>query len=143
MQSVSEIQKESFYAEGNILAKCINIGCDKDVAVRNWGNWSFKSECSPCMGARKKGIVRAGVTFHKKDFCQNYNGFLEFYCPVDPELWENSISHGSLELDHMDGDHDNNKPENVVTLCAICHNIKGAKDNDFSSRKSSGRRFDK
>jgi 5-methylcytosine-specific restriction endonuclease McrA len=27
-------------------------------------------------------------------------------------------------VDHIDGNHENNEPDNLVTLCSNCHNIK-------------------
>ena len=32
--------------------------------------------------------------------------------------------HGQLDIDHMDGDHTNNAPDNLQTLCANCHRLK-------------------
>lgn len=29
-----------------------------------------------------------------------------------------------LDVDHLDGDHSNDAPENLVTLCANCHRLK-------------------
>ena len=68
--TISEIQKRKFYDLEHKLPKCINPGCDNDVAVRNWSNWSFKTECSRCQTDRKKGIVRIGITIHKKNYCE-------------------------------------------------------------------------
>ena len=62
MNKISEIQKQKFFDRGLELPKCINDGCTNKVAVRNWSNWSFKTECSKCQNDRKKGILREGVT---------------------------------------------------------------------------------
>lgn len=49
-------------------------------------------------------------TVHKKDACQ--------HCGFVPE-------HSSqLDVDHIDGDHSNNNPDNLQTLCANCHRLK-------------------
>lgn len=29
-----------------------------------------------------------------------------------------------LDVDHIDGDHNNNSPDNLQTLCANCHRLK-------------------
>jgi len=36
----------------------------------------------------------------------------------------NSLLRAALTVDHIDGNHENNDPENLVTLCSNCHNIK-------------------
>ena len=43
MATISSIQKEKYFERGHKLPKCVNHGCNNDVAVRNWSNWSFKS----------------------------------------------------------------------------------------------------
>ena len=45
----------------------------------------------------------------------------------------------SLHLDHFDGDHANNKPENLKTYCALCHSRKSKEDGDWSSHRDSRR----
>ena len=69
--TVSQQQKARFFAEGHTLPTCVNDGCNNNVQVREWKYWSFKSECSSCASARKKGINRPGITRHKKDYCEN------------------------------------------------------------------------
>lgn len=140
-KSISKIQKEKFYDRGYSLPKCINNGCSNDVAVRNWSNWSFKSECSGCQNDRKKGVIREGVTIHKKKYCENIDGHLGFNCPVPSvEDWV-GFEIGCLDLDHLDGNHDNNTPENVKTYCKLCHNRKSIEQGDCSNKKESARTF--
>ena len=129
--------KEKFFAEGHILPTCVNDGCDNYVQVREWKYWSFKSECSSCASARKKGINRPGVTKHKKNYCENHDGHLGWTCPVSTfEGFE-----ASLDLDHLDGDHHNNTPSNVKTYCKLCHGRKSLINGDCNSNKASTRRM--
>lgn len=138
--SISETQKRRFYDEGNVLPKCVNIGCTNFVAVRNWGNWSFKSECSRCQNDRKKNIIRKGIVIHKKNYCENFDGHLGFTCIVkSKESWVGYEM--SLDLDHVDGNHNNNIPDNVKTYCKICHNKKSKEQGDCSNKKESARTF--
>ena len=140
-KSISEIQKEKFYERGYTLPKCVNVGCDNFVAVRNWANWSFKSECSRCQTDRKKNRVTEGVTIHKKNYCENIDGHLGFKCPVPSiESWK-GFEIGCLDLDHIDGNHDNNNPKNVKTYCKLCHNRKGIEMGYCSNKKDSARTF--
>ncbi len=129
--------KRKFLNAGYKIPKCVNQGCNNNVVVREWKYYSFKSECSRCMKARKENIAVEGVIIHKKKFCENLDGHLGFLCPVDNNRWEEFQS--SLDLDHLDGDHFNNNPENVKTYCKICHFKKGEIENDYNSKKTSGR----
>ena len=64
--------KQKFYEEGHVLPTCINPGCSRPVMVRDWKNWSIKSECGTCYKARVTGFfgpAMAGITIHKKEFC--------------------------------------------------------------------------
>lgn len=127
--------------KGNTLPKCINDGCHKPVAVRHWskqGDPSLKTECSACSTARKSNKVITGVVFHKKNYCENKDSILGFKCPMDPERYSEFPS-DIYHMDHVDGNHTNNVPENLKTLCAICHTRKGKESGDFNGFKSSSR----
>ncbi len=139
--SISKIQKEKFFKNKNKLPICINHGCNTQVAVRNWGNWSFKSECSRCARSRTMGIVREGVVIHKKTYCENIDGHLGFKCPVPTKKSWIGFEVGCLDLDHIDGNHDHNIPSNVKTYCKICHNRKSLESGDCSNQKKSARVF--
>jgi hypothetical protein len=141
MNSISTIQKKRFFDEGNELPTCINQGCNNNVAVRNWGNWSFKSECSRCATDRKRGIIREGIVIHKKKYCENIDGHLGFKCPVPTKESWMGFEVGCLDLDHVDGNHDNNEPDNVKTYCKICHSRKSLENGDCSNKKDSARSF--
>jgi 5-methylcytosine-specific restriction endonuclease McrA len=63
----------------------------------------------PCTGARP-------YLYAKGDHCES--------CGVVP-CWEGHDGGGvGLDIDHKDGNHENNAPENLQTLCASCHRIK-------------------
>ena len=120
-----------YLAEGNKIPTCVNQGCENNVVVRDWKYYSFKHVCSNCKSREKKGLkMREGVTSYKKRYCENRDGRLGFVCPVSYEFqFPNNVLHG----DHIDGDHENNNPQNLQTLCSICHHIKGHKSGDFNS----------
>jgi 5-methylcytosine-specific restriction endonuclease McrA len=74
--------------------------------------------------------MRHGVKSYKKRYCENIDCGLGFECHVRTDFnFPNNVLHG----DHIDGDHENNKMENLQTLCSICHMIKGQKSGDFVS----------
>ena len=43
---------------------------------------------------------------------------------------------GQLQVDHIDGNHDNNEPENLQTLCANCHAVKTNMYRDWEDKKN-------
>lgn len=138
--SISQQQKRKFFNEGHHLPICVNQGCGRNVVVREWKYWSFKSECSRCTSARKNGKILEDVKVHKKTHCENSDGHLGFYCPVENiDSWVDFQN--GLDLDHTDGDHSNNIPQNVKTYCKLCHGRKGREEGDFDSNKESGRLF--
>lgn len=127
----SKQMKTKFFALGYRLPTCANDGCDKPVIVRDWKNWSFKNYCSDCNRRMRKGLpARSGVRFHKKDYCENRDGRLGFTCPVTNGF---QLPHYTLHSDHIDGNRENNHPNNIQTLCAVCHAIKGMQQKDFHS----------
>jgi hypothetical protein len=139
MTTLSQQMKERFFAEGHQLPTCVNVGCNNKVLVREWKYWSFKSECSRCTNARKNGKIISGVTIHKKPHCENHDGHLGWTCPVPRDGWVGFEN--SLDLDHLDGDHHNNVPENVKTYCKLCHGRKSLINGDCDSNKVSGRKL--
>lgn len=135
MEKKSEAMKnkKAYLASGKKIPICANKGCTNNVIVRDWKYYSFKHYCSDCNRRIKNGLEpRKGVEFFKKDYCENKDSRLGFKCPVDETFkFPNSVLHG----DHIDGNHENNVPENLQTLCSICHNIKGLKEGDFIAAK--------
>ena len=126
--------------KGKVIPTCINDGCNKSVAIRHWSNAlpSLKTECSTCSSARIKNKKIDGVTFHKKQICENKDGILGFTCAMDKERYH-EFPTDCYHMDHLDGNHENNTPDNVKTFCAICHTRKGKESGDFNSFKSSSR----
>ena len=67
---------------------------------------------------RKGGYLRKYCTMHeKKPYTRNKKDHCE-YCGFKP-IWI-----GQLDVDHVDGNHDNNDESNLQTLCANCHRLK-------------------
>lgn len=128
----------TYLASGQTLPNCINVGCCKPVQVRHWSNTglpSLKTECSTCANARKKGKSPTGVTIVKKHVCENHDGKLGFLCPIDAARYAEFPS-DCYHMDHVNGDHRDNRPENIMTLCTMCHTRKGKESGDFNGSKS-------
>jgi hypothetical protein len=117
--------------ESSFRPKCINHGCVNPVAIMRGTlgilqGREIRSVCSHCHQASYgKKLLKQGVTSIKKTFCENHDSHLGFDCK--------SIIHSSanLQLDHIDGNHFNNIPSNIQTLCSICHTEKSIRNGDF------------
>jgi hypothetical protein len=138
-ESNSRKNLKEWVEKGNTLPNCINEGCKNIVEIRHWTsqkNPSLKTECSKCSGARKNKKLIAGITFHKKDYCENRDSILGFICPMDSTRYSEFPS-DVYHMDHLDGNHTNNNRENLKTFCSICHTRKGKESGDFNSFKKS------
>jgi len=61
------------------------------------------------------------------DYCENTDGRLGFKCT------SNIAWPGMLDVDHINGDHTDNRLENFQTLCKCCHAYKSWKHQDYKS----------
>jgi hypothetical protein len=68
---------------------------------------------------------------YRKDYCENLDSRLGYRCTHE-------LRHkGQLQVDHIDGNPYNNHPENLQTLCLMCHYEKTIMcgDNKTAGRK--------
>jgi hypothetical protein len=134
---------------------CITASCTNPKTVNDW-HWTsglpqYKDICIKCHTKKVAGkhgftrisqVVAKNAGFdsdtehrntthhdrkHRKDYCENIDGHLGFTCPVlTKESWV-GFEIGCLDLDHVDGNHNNNTPDNVKTYCKLCHNKKSSR----------------
>jgi hypothetical protein len=118
---------------------CINHGCNQPVTYSNLSQQGiprYRVHCSHCQGASYgRHAHKFGVTPYRTGRCSNHDGHLGFPCATDFELIPNWAK-GTTEVDHKDGDRNNNAPNNLQELCKICHRIKGQVNKDFARRRS-------
>lgn len=88
---------------------------------------------------------------YRKNYCENVDGRLGFVCtfthPTPAQLEATGLDAtylGWLQVDHKDGNHLNNNPKNLQTLCACCHNVKTYQcgDNATPGRKTRKKEVD-
>ncbi len=87
------------------------------------GGYYFRKKCNK-HHELQYGMISSGKRKHwriKKDHCETCNFKAEHSCQLD--------------VDHIDGNHDNNEPSNLQTLCSNCHRLKTWKNKDYSKRK--------
>jgi hypothetical protein len=73
--------------------------------------------------------MKEGITSYKTGMCSNQDSRLGFSCPIDYSKSPWAI--GQTQIDHINGDHLNNTPENCMELCDMCHTYKGKLNGDF------------
>lgn len=102
---------------------CCNIGCRKPChrSGRLESREIYRPYCSACHQASmgKKPYAK-GVTPAKKDFCENSDKRLGFKCFSGGK----KVPSFMLDLDHISGNHHNNRINNLQTLCKCCHAAK-------------------
>ena len=124
--------RKSRNSEGKLLHICGSCHVNNYMSKPTFGKKKKNKNKNPINAYRK----------YKKDYCENRNGdFLGFECtythPSKKELEVLGLSEnykGFLQVDHIDGNPSNNKPSNLITLCANCHNIKTIAAGDYATK---------
>tara|TARA_Y100000034_G_scaffold129028_1_gene184682 strand:- start:1050 stop:1571 length:522 start_codon:yes stop_codon:yes gene_type:complete len=127
---------------------CININCTEPrdtIIISKKGIPTYRSDCHDChladigyvqpstgkLSKYKKGVIRV-----KLNHCQNKFGTAQlcdsFECMTIHKV-DGTLDQGELHLDHIDGRHENNVPENCQTLCSSCHSKKTKLNGDTRS----------
>lgn len=112
---------------------CINNGCTRNVTYSHShkdGTKRWRPVCWKChLASYGASQLEEGVTEVKKTYCENIDGRLGYKCTAFIPY------KGALEVDHIDGNAENNTVENTQTLCRVCHAYKGHKNNDYKKRR--------
>ena len=64
---------------------------------------------------------------HRKNYCENIDSRLGFKCTTTV-VWD-----GMLDVDHKNGRPDDNRPQNLQTLCKCCHAYKTNVKKDYAT----------
>lgn len=106
--------------------------CDKRPCQpykKTSGEIGYISLCSTCKGIKfKRGNQNSKQRRYrkfKKEVCESCSFIPVHVCQLD--------------VDHIDGNHDNNDPKNLITLCANCHRLKNAVKQRFHEQKENMR----
>ena len=79
--------------------------CGEPVRNKGLSEWGTRLWDRVCWKCRENGY-----RLHKGDSCE-LCGFIAIHAV-------------QLDVDHIDGNHQNNDPSNLMTLCANCHRLK-------------------
>lgn len=127
---------DSCFDDTNITSasanNCVNHNCTNPRAFTGrseTGRETYRPMCSKCYRAGC-GLTEfdEGVIPVKKKFCENRDGRLGIACRAT------RLEPYQLDLDHIDGNNQNNTPENIQTLCKNCHAYKSKKENDYKRK---------
>lgn len=108
---------------------CINVTAANPLKLD--GTYTFQKKCYKHRS--KKGVYGYRMSYrpylaYKGDTCER--------CGFVPE------HEGQLDVDHIDGNHSNNEPNNLQTLCANCHRLKTITNGEFGIVKSHDKMYD-
>ncbi len=120
---------------GYVREKCVVEGCNNlqhDMGKNKYGKKVYRKICAYHHYqnlAERKGLsitqwMKQWHPYHnhRKDYCENakgkYKGWLGVPCSI-VEMFPMFLT-----VDHLDGDHRNNDPDNLMTLCPTCHHVK-------------------
>ena len=108
----------------NMRPTCKTEGCYnpcKNNGHTKSGNKKYKALCPGCC-KRKYSQGRLGG--YVKNTCCEHCGFV-------------ALHRCQLDIDHIDGNHNNNDPSNLQTLCSNCHRLKTWINKDYKSVRPS------
>lgn len=100
----------------NTAPKCIEPDCDG--YADNAGRGRYHLQCSTHHKMRYS-MDNWHYKYFRKEYCENIDGRLGFDCTskILKPTWQ-------LDVDHIDGDRQNNEEKNLQTLCKNCHAYK-------------------
>ena len=103
---------------------CANHGCNNGCAH---SGKRYRPVCQRCHQAGYgKGTYKEGVIPIRKTVCDNADGRLGFSCATGGKELPSCM----FDLDHIDGDRDNQSFENFQTLDKCCHAEKTKREGD-------------
>lgn len=123
---------------------CVNPGCDNPVSYTGGNRW--KHFCSHCIKVTQlRAKPRPDVEYIRKNMCANHDGRvnLGFSCYTNWRLVKKEGHRIITHMDHVDGDHSNNVPENLQELCPYCHDEKGRRNGDKDGWKNKRKHSEK
>ena len=120
-----------------VRPRCINHGCNEPVTYSRTdknGKKRWRPHCSHCQAASYGSHEhRPGVSTYRTGKCANQDGRLGFTCAID---YSKEWAIGHTEVDHINTDPSDNRPENLMELCQLCHKEKGKRNGDFNQYKT-------
>lgn len=102
--------------------------CNKNLQskrpeLNSKGETTYRGTCQTCRNTRIDYSKKEGSKYiyrqHKKDCCEKCGFVPQHKCQLD--------------VDHINGIHEDNDPSNLQTLCANCHRLKTWQDKNIET----------
>jgi len=126
--------KMDLLKEGTALRKARKTRCTVEGCNNFLTAYQGPGSDTLCREHQKNLAEYGGMATGKKMYSHHRGTHCEScgYTPFEDEMIQavedlklrNQIFRYVLHVDHMDGNHENNDPENLQTLCSRCHSIK-------------------
>jgi len=100
-----------------VRGPCVKCGLRQQRSI---GKQGFAPVCEKCHDERSS----ASRLFRKRPYRAELKNSCEECGFIPVHLCQ-------LDVDHIDGNHDNNDPSNLKTLCANCHRLKTLVNEDW------------
>lgn len=113
------------------MIECEYVNCENTFEYRS----NKKYCCRMCKQKAKKlreQKIRDNNIINNKILGRPYLKYKKEYCEFCGFI---AIHKCQLDVDHIDGNHYNNDPDNLQTLCANCHRLKTRINNDYKKIK--------
>lgn len=122
--------KKKYEYESPLCTECGVNKCETSGISKKDGRMLFKKKCFTCarikgkedtyVEGRQSGYRQAIIRKRKTMTCEACGFKAKHPCQLD--------------IDHIDGNHDNNDPSNHQVLCANCHRLKTQENKDFLNK---------
>lgn len=111
----------------------ICVRCNKNPQKPKSGGLKFSSICRQCdkelySKDKEKERIRERTKIRNKKKAKPYKVFKKDHCESCGFIPVHSCQ---LDVDHKNGDHQDNTPDNLQTLCANCHRLKTHMNQDY------------
>jgi 5-methylcytosine-specific restriction endonuclease McrA len=106
----------------NIRGICVS--CKKNPQKKATKT-TYRPICSFCCKKKYEPDIfqkrKEGIKRHKRNILRPYRKYVKSECSFCGFI---PVHISQLDVDHIDGNHFNNNPVNLQTLCANCHRLK-------------------
>ena len=114
------------------LVVCSHKNCSNTFNYRSNKKYCSRSCKQNAHGLRRR--KKRSVSFFKssEESKYKYRKYKKSFCEKCGFIPEHKCQ---LDVDHIDGNHQNNDPSNLQTLCANCHRLKTFLNKDYIKNK--------
>lgn len=114
----------------------ICVLCEKNVQKKVANKLKYRPLCSGCddllrRSPEGKQKDKERIKTYRTETTRPYRKFVRSFCESCGFVPQHMCQ---LDVDHIDGNHENNIEDNLQTLCANCHRLKTHLNKDWISK---------